>query len=753
MSDAKPLATPAAASVTAAAAAGAATPLLTPRRSAERSRQYLNSRNITTLRPQISRTNTEPITSSPLSIVKRQDTLRSPTPPRGRTSTNKPSAEAPRRGLVSSDHLAATTVLDTYTPQRTSKLDFWTLLPYYVPCALWIPSYTLTAFVGDFFAGLSLASFQIPLSMSYAHALAHVPTVSGLFGLAICPIIYAVFGSVPQMIVGPESAISLIVGQSVEPMLLHNPNINPLDIAVVISSISGAILLGFGIGRFGFLDNILSSALLRGFILGVGVAMIVNSLVSELGLNKFLTADPAKHYHSPFDKLVFLLENRGNVHVLTAAISLVAFLLLVYFKIVKKQLIGAGFKKAIFFPEILSVVLLSVGLSTYFDWEKSHVAIVGKIQQLSFEMRMPFTGERMALTRELFSVSFTVAMLGFFESTTASKSLGSTYNLPISSNRELVALGAINIFGSAFAGLPCFGGYGRSKINAMSGATTVVSGLVMGCVTLFTISYLLPYIENLPTCILSVITTIVGFSLLEEAPHDIAFHWLARGWGELVTFAITVSATIFYSVEAGIALGLGYSLIRVIKHSTKSRIQILVRIPDSDTFVNADEPLADEMDTVLVDAVMEEIAGCLIIKVPEPLTFTNANDLKTRLGRVDLYGSTRIHPAAPRTRSEEMTRYVVFDLHGMTNLDSSAAQILKEIIAAYRKRGIHVFFTRVPATQHVRIRLRDSGIMAMTERHYVETDTGITCLHYFNELNDALMVVDQMEGMDNFSEY
>ena len=94
-------------------------------------------------------------------------------------------------------------------------------IPYYLPCFAWLPEYTFSKLWGDIIAGISLASFQIPLALSYTTSIAHVPPLCGLYSLAISPFVYGVFGSVPQMIVGPESAISLVVGQAVESITLH----------------------------------------------------------------------------------------------------------------------------------------------------------------------------------------------------------------------------------------------------------------------------------------------------------------------------------------------------------------------------------------------------------------------------------------------------------------------------------------------------------------------------------------------------
>lgn len=105
----------------------------------------------------------------------------------------------------------------------------------------------------------------------------------------------------------------------------------------------------------------------------------------------------------------------------------------------------------------------------------------------------PFFAAHLRLMRHLVSLGLVCVMLGFFESTTALKSLGTLYDFPISSNRELVALVAINIACSIFCALLSFGGYGRSKINAISAKTTT-SGAIMGVISLVTVKTIFGYL-------------------------------------------------------------------------------------------------------------------------------------------------------------------------------------------------------------------------------------------------------------------
>jgi len=181
--------------------------------------------------------------------------------------------------------------------------------------------------------------------------------------------------------------------------------------------------------------------------------------------------------------------------------------------------------------------------------------------------------------------------------------------------------------------------------------------------------------------------TVVAWSLIEEAPHDIRFFIQIRGWAELSLMSIIFLATIFYSLTLGMAIGVGLSLLSVIRHSTRPRIQILGRIPHTNKFANAE----DEHN------VIEDVEGCLIVKIPEPLTFANTGDLKARLRRLEIHGTSKAHPSLPRIRSEEHNKTIIFDIGGVTELDGSGTQVLEEIVKSYRDRDAQVYFVKGPS--------------------------------------------------------
>lgn len=398
-----------------------------------------------------------------------------------------------------------------------------------------------------------------------------------------------------------------------------------------------------------------------------------------------------------------------------------------------------------YFPDRFLVVVLSAIFAWKFDWDKKGLSVLGPVKsstgKYAFTFQWPFQFSHMKHIDTALSTSFLIALLGFFESSVAAKSLGEgTHELQgmsLSANRELIALGTANIVGGCFMALPGFGGYGRSKVNASTGGTTGMSSIFLSLITLICVLCLLPYFYYLPKGVLSAMISVVAYSLIEECPHDIRFFIRIHGWTELSLMLIIFVATVFYSLTLGIATGIGLSLLKLIRHATKPRIQILGKIPGTtDRFENAE----------LYPENIEYIEGCLIVKIPEPLTFANTGELKTRLRRLERYGTHAVHPSRPRIRHEDHNKNIIFDVHGVTSIDGSGTQVLSEIVEAYIKRGVRVFFCRIPRKEtQVYQSFERSGIVEMCggSRNFVG---GVEEALKLSEIHDLVQYFDNRPG-------
>ncbi|PGH09460.1 hypothetical protein GX51_00565 [Blastomyces parvus] len=609
-------------------------------------------------------------------------------------------------------------------------------ISYYVPFFNWITQYRWSFLQGDLISAITVASIYIPMALSLASSVAHSPPMNGLYAFVFNPLVYAVLGSSPLMVVGPEAAGSLLVGTVIRGAIksgeaMEDDPVMISQIVGVITGLSGAMILIGGITRLGFLDNILSRPFLRGFISAIGFMIFVDQLIPQLGLTS-LAKQSGSANGSSVEKLGFLFRHVTSAHSLTCAVAFGSFAAIMIFRILKRRL-EPRFPSVVFIPDRFLVVFLSAVLTWKLQWNKKGLDVLGSLKEEgnpSFAFQWPFKMSHMRHLPGAMSTSFIVALLGFFESSIAAKGLGDGNNdgikgISLSANRELIALGAANVIGGCFMALPAFGGYGRSKLNAATGAKSPMSGVFLGLITLICILYLLPYFYYLPMAVLSSMISVVAISLIEEAPHDLRFFFRLRGWSELSLIFIIFFSTIFYSLYLGIALGMGLSILQIIRHATKPRIQILGKIPGThDRFENAEEMQPEKV---------EFIDGCLIVKIPEPLTFANTGDLKNRLRRLEFYGTTAAHPALPRVRAPEHNRNMIFDIHGVTSIDGSGVQVLSEIVQGYVDQGVRVFFCRYqqPGTEIFRM-MEKSGI--------VDAVGGPT--HFVHSVDEALRLTE-----------
>ena len=164
------------------------------------------------------------------------------------------------------------------------------------------------------------------------------------------------------------------------------------------------------------------------------------------------------------------------------------------------------FPSVAYVPDRFIVVVLSAVLTWRFGWDKQGLEILGTIRSSTgspFPFRWPLQPSKMVHIQEAMSTSFLIALLGFFESSVAAKSLGTggskgLQGISLSANRELVALGVANILGGCFMALPAFGGYGRSKVNASTGGKTPMSSIILSLITVICVLFVLPYFHYLP---------------------------------------------------------------------------------------------------------------------------------------------------------------------------------------------------------------------------------------------------------------
>jgi MFS superfamily sulfate permease-like transporter len=182
-----------------------------------------------------------------------------------------------------------------------------------------------------------------------------------------------------------------------------------------------AFLLGFF--RLGFIDVVLSRALLRGFISAIAVVILTEQLVPMFGLTAIMHEI---HPESTFDKMLFLLEYVfTNSNARTTIVSFSALAVLVGLRVIK-----GAFQKYWWIyrlPEVLLVVIFSTResmlrlgcvalilcavLSEQFRWDQEGVEILGAVPITSMKsfVQFPLQVANLKYLRRTTSTSMFVA--------------------------------------------------------------------------------------------------------------------------------------------------------------------------------------------------------------------------------------------------------------------------------------------------------------------------------------------------------
>ncbi|KAF8756746.1 Sulfate anion transporter [Rhizoctonia solani] len=514
---------------------------------------------------------------------------------------------------------------------------------YYVPALdCMVANTTFVQLLGDFAAGLTVASLVIPMSMSYASGLARLDPLAGLISAAVQDSYTHCSEALDS--VGPEAALSLLVGQAVTQVLHGDPTAKvPHSVGLAVSTMItfqvGFFSFALGLLRLGFIDVVLSRALLRGFVTAVAVVITIEQLIPMLGLVRL------EHSIKPvpvttIDKFLFIVQNAGtHAHWLTTIISFATLVALLSARAVKRRLAKReGWRWVKFIPEVFLAVVIATALCDKFDWDLQGVDILGSasIKKGAKLFDFPVKHANLKFLKATTSTAVLISVVGYLDSVVAAKQNAARFGYSISPNRELVALGAGNLVSSFFPGtLPAYGAITRSRLNADIGGRTQMASILNSCFVILAVFFLLPALYYLPRCVLASIVCLVVYGLLAEAPED------DEKLVDLALMFVTFAFTLFWSVEVGVVVSVTVSLLLVVHKSSKAHIKILGRVPGTDRWSAIDED---------PDAI-EDVPGLLIVRIRESLDFGKCLCLRSNgisLTRRSQYRSTQRASPSPR---------------------------------------------------------------------------------------------------------
>jgi len=524
----------------------------------------------------------------------------------------------------------------------------------------WMRHYQKSWLSGDVVAGVIVTVMLIPQSLAYA-LLAGLPPEVGLYASILPIIAYAFLGSSMTLAVGPVAVASLMTASALQP-LAATGSADYVAMAMLLSLLSGAMLLAFGALRLGFLAHFLSHPVISGFISGSAILIAVGQLKHLLGVQ----AGGA----SVFNTLIQLVQGIPHTNGVTLGLGAGSVLFLVMARrYLAPLLVRAGVSTQL--ADIASklapmlAVIVSTALVALWRWDATAgVSIVGVVPQGLPTLGLPHLSA--SAIGQLWLPALLISLVGFVESVSVAQSLALKRQQRINPNRELLGLGAANVASALSGGFPVTGGFARSVVNFAAGANTplagVISAVLMGAViaAMTGLFHYLPHAVLAATIVVAVVSLIDVQTLREAWRYDKA---------DAMSLLATAVGVIVFGVEVGILTGVALSLGTLVWRSSHPHIAVVGRIPGTEHFRNvARHPVAVE-------------PGLIAVRVDESLYFANADVLQDTV--------ESLVAAQPEARS------VLLVCSAVNQIDATALGVLTNLERSLSQRGLALLLAEV----------------------------------------------------------
>ncbi len=498
----------------------------------------------------------------------------------------------------------------------------------------------------DIIAGLTVWAVLVPEGLAYA-SIAGVPPVVGLYAAIPSLILYALAGSSRHLIVGPMSATAALSAAIVTPMAGADGG-RYLALSTALAIATGIAGLLAGLIRLGFVAAFISEPVLKGFIVGLALTIIIGQVPKLLGVHK--------HDGDFFEQAWGVLTRLGDIHWRTFVIGVVSLAIVM------------GLKRWLpLVPGSLLAVLIGIGAVAVFGLDDKGVAIVGHIDSGLPAVGLP-GGIGFDDFVDLAGPAIGVLLIGFAEGLGAAKTYAAKAGYQVDANRELLGLGAANLGAGLSSGMVVNGSLSKTAVNGSAGAKTQLSGLVVAALTVLTLLFLTGLFEKLPEATLAGVVIAAVIELVDFAALRRLYRvWTQRlggiyGKAARADFTAAVAAmfgVLLFDTLPGLLIGIGISMLLLVYRTSRPHVARVVHT--GTLWVDADR-----------HPDLKSRPDLLVVRVESGLFFANADYIREQIDEL----------------CTDRTRLVVLDAETSPSIDVTAAAMLVDLERDLGRRRI-----------------------------------------------------------------
>jgi len=527
--------------------------------------------------------------------------------------------------------------------------------------------------VRDLVAGTVLTTLLVPQGMAYAE-LAGLPPITGLYTSIMCLLGYAVFGPSRILVLGPDSSLGPMIAATILPLIAARGDAKrAIALASMLAIIVAAIMIVASVAKLGFIADLISKPTMIGYLNGLALTIIVGQLPKLFGFK--IEAEGLISETTEFVK--------GLAHGEAVAAAVVVGIAGIVLILVLQRWLPKV-------PAVLIMVVLAIAATSVFSLAEHGVSLVGELPKGFPPLTLPHVG--LADLGPLFAGALGIALVSLADTISTATAFAARTGQEIDGNGEMLGIGAANLAAGLFQGFPVSTSGSRTAVAERAGAKTQLTG-VTGAVLIILMIVLVPGLfRNLPNPALAAVVITAALSLA-DIPGTLRL-WRQRKTEFLLSIAAFLGVALL-GVLPGIAIAVGLSILNVFRRAWWPYNTVLGRV----------EGLAGYHDTRSYPGA-SQLPGLVIYRFDAPLLFANAKRFRDEVSGL--------------AAADPPPRWIVIAAEPVTDVDTTAADVLEELDEALNSRGISLIFAELK--DPVRAKIERYGLTRTIDpRHFFPT--------------------------------
>jgi len=336
------------------------------------------------------------------------------------------------------------------------------------------------------------------------------------------------------------------------------------------------------------------------------------------------------------------------------------------------------------------MVVVSIAAAAIFDLSSHGVSLVGVLPQGFPPLTVPSI--HLSDVGPLMGGALGIALVSLADTISTASSFAARSGEQVHGNQEMLGIGAANLAAGFFQGFPASTSASRTAVAERSGAKTQLTGVVGAALIVLMIVFIPGLFRNLPQPALAAVVITASLSLA-DIPGTTRL-WRQRRTEFFLCVAALLGVTLL-GVLPGIAIAVALSILNVFRRAWWPYDTVLGRVDGVEGYHDVRS---------YPDA--KRLPGLVIYRFDAPLFFANAKTFRNEVLRL--------------ARAERRLRWIVIAAEPMTDIDTTASDVLEDLDEELNREGISLVFAELKHPVRRKIE-RYGTVRTIDPRHFFPT--------------------------------